>query len=55
MARTDVASKRINTPRLKIQQDVSLGHEESPDPLVSVAVSEVSDTTRKHTITPKQP
>ena len=50
-----VASKRINTPRLKIQQDVSLGHEESPDPLVAVAVSEVSDTTRKHTITPKQP
>lgn len=50
-----VASKRVNTPRLKIQQDVSLGHEESPDPLVSVAVSEVSDTTRKHTITPKQP
>lgn len=50
-----VASKRINTPRLKIQQDVSLGHEESPDPLVSVAVSEGSDTTRKHTITPKQP
>ena len=49
-----VASKRVDKPRLKIQQNTELGHEESPDPLVAVAAGEAADTTaHKQTVRQK--
>lgn len=41
-----VASKRVDKPRLKIQDNVELGHDELPDPLQDVTVYETADTTK---------
>lgn len=41
-----VASKRVDKPRLKIQENIELGHEESPDPLQAVTVHEAADTAK---------